>query len=119
MAGNFDGIKQRRFGVEIEMTGITRCSAAKAIQKVLGGSIDHVGGSYDKYTVGDSKGRRWQIVYDSSIYARKKNGCSASDLYKVEMNSPILEFEDVRGKRTCGDRGAGDVDVGVEKAAVI
>ena len=95
MAGNFDGIRQRRFGVEIEMTGITRCSAAKAIQKVLGGSIDHVGGSYDKYTVGDSKGRRWQIVFDSSIYARKKNGCSASDLYKVEMNSPILEFEDL------------------------
>ena len=57
MAGNFDGIKQRRFGVEIEMTGITRCSAAKAIQKVLGGSIDHVGGSYDKYTVGDSKSK--------------------------------------------------------------
>ena len=95
MAGNFDGIKTRRFGIEIEMTGITRCAAAKAIQKVLGGSIDHVGGSYDKYTVGDEKGRKWQIVYDSSIYARKKNGDFASDYYKVEMNSPILEFEDL------------------------
>ena len=95
MAGNFDGIKTRRFGVEIEMTGITRCAAAKAIQKVLGGSINHVGGSYDKYTVGDEKGRKWQIVYDSSIYARKKNGDFASDYYKVEMNSPILEFEDL------------------------
>jgi len=30
MAGNFEGIKNRRFGIEIEMTGITRCSAAKA-----------------------------------------------------------------------------------------
>ena len=49
MAGNFDGIKTRRFGVEIEMTGITRCAAAKAIQKVLGGSIDHEGGTYDKW----------------------------------------------------------------------
>ena len=55
MAGNFDGIKTRRLGVEIEMTGITRCAAAKAIQKVLGGSIDHEGGTYDKYTVGDDK----------------------------------------------------------------
>ena len=45
MAGNFDGIKTRRFGVEIEMTGITRCAAAKAIQKLLGGSIDHEGGT--------------------------------------------------------------------------
>lgn len=95
MAGNFDGIKQRKFGVEIEMTGITRCSAAKAIQKVLGGSIDHVGGNYDKYTVEDNKGRSWQIVFDSSIYARKKNGEYASDYYKVEMNSPVLEFEDL------------------------
>ena len=95
MAGNFDGIKTRRFGVEIEMTGITLCAAAKAIQKVLGGSIDHEGGTYDKYTLGDEKGRRWQIVSDSSIYARKKNGDPASDYYKVEMNSPVLEFDDL------------------------
>ena len=94
MAGYFDGIKTRKFGVEIEMTGITRCSAAKALKKVLGGDIDHIGGSYDKYTVSDEKGRFWQIVYDSSIYAMKKNGSSASDLYKVEMNSPVLEYED-------------------------
>ena len=65
MAGSFDGIKQRRFGVEIKMTGITRCSAAKAIQKVLGGSIDHVGDSYDKYKVGDSKGRK--MISESHI----------------------------------------------------
>lgn len=95
MAGNFEGIKQRRFGVEIEITGLTRCAAAKALQKVLGGSISHVGGSYDKYTIGDDKGRKWQIVSDGSIYARKKNGQPASDLYKVEMNSPILEFDDL------------------------
>lgn len=44
MTGSFIGIKQRWFEVEIEMTCLTRCSAAKAIQKVLGGSIDHVGG---------------------------------------------------------------------------
>ena len=95
MSGNYYGIKTRKYGVEIEMTGITRCTAAKAIQKVLGGRIDHAGGTYDKYTVGDDKDRKWQIVFDSSIYARKKNGEGASDYYKVEMNSPILEFEDL------------------------
>ncbi|WP_155250857.1 amidoligase family protein [Ruminococcus albus] len=36
MPGNFDGIKNRKFGIDIEMTGITRCEAAKAIKKVLG-----------------------------------------------------------------------------------
>ncbi len=35
MPGNFDGIKNRKFGIEIEMTGITRCEAAKAIKKFL------------------------------------------------------------------------------------
>ena len=103
MAGNFDGIKQRRFGVEIEMTGITRCAAAKAIQKVLGGSIDHEGGTYDKYTVGDEKGRRWQIVYDSSIYARKKNGDSASDYYKVEMTVQVKNKERFVGDALSAD----------------
>ncbi len=57
MAGDFDGIKQRNFGIEIELTGLTRCQAANAISGVLGGEISHVGGSYDKYTVGDSSGR--------------------------------------------------------------
>ena len=35
MAGNFEGIKTRNFGIEIEMTGLTRCQAAKAIAKAL------------------------------------------------------------------------------------
>lgn len=51
MAGNFDGIKTRNFGIEIEMTGLTRCQAAKALSGVLGGEVVHEGGTYDKYTV--------------------------------------------------------------------
>ena len=77
MPGNFDGIKNRKFGIEIEMTGITRCEAAKAIKKVLGGDIEHVGGTYDKYTVVDDKGRKWQIVFDyhvDHIFSRKLSG---------------------------------------------
>ncbi|SFC79474.1 amidoligase family protein [Ruminococcus albus] len=119
MPGNFDGIKNRKFGIEIEMTGITRCEASKAIKKVLGGDIDHVGGTYDKYTVGDDKGRKWQIVFDSSIYARKKNGDLASDYYKVELNSPVLEYEDfdllqsvIRALRKAGAITGPDYDCG-------
>ena len=80
MADNFEGIKNRRFGIEIEMTGITRCSAAKAIRDVLGGEIDHVGGSYDKYKIYDEDGRAWSIVFDASIDPCKKNGDPASDV---------------------------------------
>lgn len=48
MAGNFDGIKTRNFGIEIEMTGLTRCQAAKTLSGVLGGEVVHEGGTYDK-----------------------------------------------------------------------
>ena len=61
MSGNFDGIKKQKFGVEIECTGLTREAAAKAISKVLGGAAEHLGGSYDKYIVRDSKDRKWSI----------------------------------------------------------
>ena len=57
MAKNFEGIKNQRYGVEIECTGLTRSSAAKAVAKVLGGSPEHYGGSYDRYDVKDSKNR--------------------------------------------------------------
>ena len=64
MSGNFEGIKTQKFGVEVECTGLTRADAAKAISKVLGGSPEHLGGSYDKYNVRDNKDRKWSIVID-------------------------------------------------------
>ena len=95
MSGNFEGIKQQKFGVEVECTGLTREAAAKAISKVLGGTPEHLGGSYDKYNVRDSKDRKWSIVYDSSIKCVDKNGCSASRNYAVELVTPVLEYEDM------------------------
>jgi len=47
LSGKYDGIKQRSFGIEIEMTGITRCQAAKAAAKLFGTEASHYGGSYD------------------------------------------------------------------------
>lgn len=67
LLGNFEGIKLQKFGVEVECTGLTREAAAKAISKVLGGSPDHFGGSYDRYDVYDNQGRRWKILSDASI----------------------------------------------------
>ena len=95
MAKNFEGIKNQRYGVEIECTGLTRSSAAKAVAKVLGGSPEHYGGSYDRYDVKDSKNRTWKIMSDASIRCTTKNGSSASKLYSVELVTPILEYEDM------------------------
>lgn len=95
MAGNFEGIKTQRFGAEVECTGLTRSAAAKAVAKVLGGSSEHFGGSYDRYDVYDSKNRRWKIMSDASIRCTNKNGNPASKLYSVELVTPILEYEDM------------------------
>ena len=95
MSKNFDGIKTRKFGIEIEMTGLTRSQAAKAMANVLDGRVEHEGGSYDKYIVTDSKNRKWAIVYDGSINCYNANGEHASKSYSVEMNSPVLEYEDI------------------------
>lgn len=95
MAGNYEGIKTRSYGIEIEMTGLTRSHAAKAISAVLGNEPVHYGSSYDKYTVKDEKGRDWSIVYDGSIRCVNRNGESASKRYSVELNSPVLQYEDI------------------------
>ncbi len=82
MSKNFEGIKTRKFGIEIEMTGLTRSQAAKAMAKVLDGSVEHEGGSYDKYVVTDAKNRKWAIVYDGSINCYNASGDRASKAYR-------------------------------------
>ena len=95
MSGSFEGIKTRKFGIEIEMTGLTRSQAAKAVAKAVNGKAEHTGGSYDKYVVTDSNGRKWALVYDGSIICYNASGDRASKSYSVELNSPVLEYEDI------------------------
>ena len=95
MSGNFEGIKTQKFGVEIECTGLTREDAAEAVAKVLGGSPDYFGGSYDRYDVYDSQDRRWKIMSDASIRCTTKDGTPDSKKYSVEIVTPILEYKDV------------------------
>lgn len=96
MAGNFDGIKNQKFGVEIECTGLTREKAAKAISRVLNSEYSYEGGTYDKYSVKDSNGRKWNLVYDSSIKRfNEQRAETSSNSYSVEIVTPILEYKDI------------------------
>jgi hypothetical protein len=63
-----------KFGVEIEMTGITRAAAALALEPVLQGLSYHNGGAYDTYSVPDDDGRSWKLVSDGSIRSETKGG---------------------------------------------
>ena len=65
-------MKTTRFGIEIEMTGITRQRAAKAAASVLGGRVEHTGTYYDTWEVKALDGRIWKFASDGSIETRPK-----------------------------------------------
>ena len=91
-------LKEQNYGVEIELTGITRKAAAQVIANYYGTSISHTGGSYDTYTATDRKGRTWKAMSDASIRTTYKvNGVqvSAGRDYSCEVVTPILQYEDI------------------------
>lgn len=91
-------MRDQRFGIEIEFTGITRNKAAKVAGELLSRPSQFAGGSYGAYVVDDSQGRQWRFVSDASINAQKKVGGeiqSASGEYSVELVSPICKWEDI------------------------
>lgn len=89
MAKEFDmnAIYNHGFGIEIEMTGITREQAARVAQVVMGGGrVEYYGGTYDEWHLIAPDGRKWKFVYDSSIISTGNNN------YKTELNSPVLTY---------------------------
>jgi hypothetical protein len=88
-------MKNQRYGIEIEMTGITRQKAAQTTAKILGGQASYYGGGYDAYHVTDSENRTWKIMSDSSIKAENSKGNSATTEYRVELVSPICTYADI------------------------
>ena len=88
-------MREQKFGIEIEMTGITRQRAAEVMAAYFSSEASYDGGSYEVYSVRDAAGRRWKVMYDSSIEAQKKGGGYAGSEYKVEFVSPICEYADI------------------------
>lgn len=76
------------FGVEIEMSGISRKRAAKLIADYFGTESFYEGGAYDTYCAYDRQNRKWKCMYDSSIVASAR-------AYKCELVTPILKYEDM------------------------
>lgn len=91
-------MRTQRFGIEIEMTGITRKKAAETIAAYFGTESFYLGTYYKTYGAKDRQGRTWKATYDSSIIAQKKSGgrtVQAADEYKCEVVSPILTYGDM------------------------
>lgn len=97
---NIDLIMNTTVGVEIEMTGITRETAARVAASVLAdnGRVWYKGERYGKWTYTDSRGRDWDFVSDSSIRAVNESGCCVSSRgeYSCELNTPPITYaEDI------------------------
>lgn len=88
-------MKNQKFGVEIEMTGITREAAAMTVANVLNSAVsDPATSCYHTRTISDSCGRLWKIMRDSSIRSEIKGG-EGTDEHKVELVTPPLNYDDI------------------------
>ena len=83
-------MKQQTIGCEIEMAEITRKAAATVIAEYFRQehTLRYDGGGYDTWSCLDGKGRRWQVMSDSSIRATNSS-------MKAELVTPILTYDDI------------------------
>ena len=54
-------MRDLRYGIEIEMTGLSRGKAAETLAVFFGTRAEHTGGGYDAYAVRDAQGRVWKL----------------------------------------------------------
>lgn len=90
-------IKNQLFGVEVEMTGITREKAARLVAGVLGTTPSHPESNcYHTRTIADQAARKWKIMRDSSITPiRNDDTIEPLDEYRVEFVTPPLNYSDI------------------------
>ena len=83
------------------MTGLTRQQAAEAVASLFGTTAIHSRSprTYDPWEVTDNEGKTWRFVCDASIQGScriSRQQVSTEDrAYKVEMNSPKLEYSEM------------------------
>lgn len=88
-------MRNQNFGIEIEMTGLTRAAAAQIVAGYFNTTATHVGGGYDTYAVRDDRNRQWKLMSDSSIRCQDRGSRAAGSQYEVEFVSPICQYEDI------------------------
>jgi hypothetical protein len=99
------GIKDQCFGVEVEMTGITRRQAAQALADYFGTAPYYIGGTYDTWAVKDGEGKEWKLMSDASIFTERKVGGGYEPVdntdYRVEMVTPKLTYPELPKLQEC------------------
>ena len=99
------GMKDQYFGVEVEMTGITRKQAARALADYFGTEPHQDSDYYGSWYVTDSDGKKWRFMSDSSIRKERKTGTgyerTSDGEYSVEMVSPKLTYAELPKFQEC------------------
>lgn len=103
------GLKDQCFGVEVEMTGITREQAARALANYFGTEPHYKGGAYGTWSVEDPRRQTWKLVLDSSILAERKTSSGYEVIpdddegrdYWVEMVTPKLTYDELPVLQEC------------------
>lgn len=94
----YEMMKKQNYGVEIELTGITREQAAQVIAEYYGTATNYAGTYYQTYAARDRKGRTWKAMSDGSIMTQKKvdgRKVGANGEYSCEVVTPILQYDDL------------------------
>ena len=87
----------KKFGIEVEFTGITRKRAAQITAEYLGVNLHAPADDYHTLVVSANDGRLWKLTHDASIKAQRKAGrniISANENYQAELVSPILTYKE-------------------------
>ena len=99
------GIKDQCFGVEIELTGITRAEAAEALAAYFETTPQRSYDNYDSWYVPDREGKQWRIMSDGSIRAEwNVDGHyrrTTDPEYRVEMVTPKLTYDEMEKFQEC------------------
>jgi hypothetical protein len=91
-------MKNQNFGIEIELTGITREQAARVIAEYFHSTPRYEGTGYRTWTATDTQGRTWKAMSDASISCQRKVGGAIVNVdndYSCEVVSPILQYSDI------------------------
>lgn len=98
-------LKDQCFGVEVEMTGITRKQAAQALADYFGTVPKAKGGVYDTWKVKDPTGKEWKLVSDASIIGEQWTGTEylENDIkdFRVELVTPKLTYPELPKLQEC------------------
>ena len=77
-------MKEQTFGIEIETTGLTRGTAARAIAEHFGTQARYIGAHLDNWEVPMPDGRHWTVERDGSV----TDPCA-------EVVSPVCRWDDI------------------------